>query len=59
MRQVTAPRISTGQTADEVVRAIGQPTARYAFPNGGQRLEYASGPYGKTTYMVDLDPPGA
>ena len=52
------PRISNGQTVDEVTRAMGQPTARYALSNGGQRLEYATGPYGKQTYMVDLDPSG-
>jgi hypothetical protein len=52
------PKVSNGQTADEVIRAMGQPTARYAFANGGQRLEYASGPYGKTTYMIDLDASG-
>jgi hypothetical protein len=51
-------RISNGQTADEVVRAMGPPTARYALSGGAQRLEYASGPFGKTTYMVDLDASG-
>ncbi len=52
------PRISNGQTADEVTRTMGQPKARYNLANGGQRLEYSSGPQGKTTYMVDLDPAG-
>ncbi len=52
------PRITKGQTADEVTRAMGTPTSRYNLANGVQRLEYASGPYGRTTYMVDLDPAG-
>jgi hypothetical protein len=36
----------------------GVPTAEHAMPDGGQRLEYASGPYGRTTWMVDLDATG-
>jgi hypothetical protein len=46
---------SAGSTRDEVLRAWGAPTARYALPQGGERLEYASGPYGRTTWMLDLD----
>ena len=36
----------------------GTPTAEHALPNGGHRLEYPSGPYGRTTWMVDLDAAG-
>lgn len=36
----------------------GNPTARYALPDGASRLEYASGPYGRTTWMVDVDREG-
>ena len=36
----------------------GPPTARHALQDGGQRLEYATGPYGRTTWMVDLDAAG-
>jgi len=45
--------------ADEaaVRQAWGAPTGRYALP-AGSRLEYASGPYGLTTWMVDLDAAG-
>ena len=43
---------------DEVVRRWGQPTATHALDGGRQRLEYASGPYGRTTWMIDLDPAG-
>ena len=36
----------------------GAPTAEHALPDGGRRLEYASGPYGRTTWMLDLDAAG-
>lgn len=47
--------LAAGAPAEELTRAWGQPTARYTRPEGGQRLEYATGPYGRTTWMVDLD----
>ena len=50
--------VRNGQTADEVARLMGPPTGRYALAGGGQRLEYARGPYGKHTYMIDLDASG-
>jgi hypothetical protein len=50
--------VQPGQSADEVTRSMGQPTGRYALPQGGQRLEYARGPYGKHTWMIDVDPSG-
>lgn len=50
--------VRVGQGADDVARAMGAPTARYALPDGGTRLEYARGPYGKHTYMVDVDAAG-
>ncbi len=50
--------VTNGQTADEVARLMGPPTGRYPLASGGQRLEYARGPYGKHTYMVDLDAGG-
>jgi hypothetical protein len=46
-----------GMTEAEVVRAWGPPTGRYALP-AGTRLEYALGPAGNQTWMVDLDPAG-
>jgi len=51
-------RVRVGQSAGEVVQAMGEPTGRYALPSGGTRLEYARGPYGLHTYMVDLDTAG-
>ena len=50
--------VRTGDSADAVAKAMGAPTGRYALPQGGTRLEYARGPYGKHTFMVDLDAQG-
>lgn len=44
-----------GSMAAELHKTWGPPTASYSLGGGGQRLEYASGPYGRTTWMVDLD----
>lgn len=53
---VNAPQ--TGASRDDVLRSWGQPSGRYSLPAGVERLEYASGPYGRTTWMVDLDSTG-
>jgi hypothetical protein len=50
--------VQTGQSQDEVVRLMGPPTGRYGLPQGGSRLEYARGPAGRETYMIDLDAQG-
>lgn len=47
-----------GMSSTELLQAWGAPTARYALEDGSKRLEYASGPYGRTTWMVDVDPSG-
>jgi len=47
-----------GMTEAEVVQAMGPPTGRYQLPEGPVRLEFARGPYGRHTYMVDLDGQG-
>ena len=52
------PPPAPGQSGDEVLRSWGTPTARYELPQGAQRLEYATGPYGRSTWMVDLDATG-
>ncbi|MDP1900472.1 MAG: hypothetical protein Q8K96_08465 [Rubrivivax sp.] len=44
-----------GTLQDDVVRTWGQPSARYTLPENGQRLEFATGPYGRTTWMIDVD----
>jgi hypothetical protein len=47
-----------GQTEPELLSHAGRPTGRYSMPGGGQRLEYATGPMGRQTWMVDLDAQG-
>ena len=47
-----------GMAEAEVVQAMGPPTGRYQLPEGPMRLEFARGPYGRHTYMVDLDAQG-
>ena len=37
---------------------MGEPTGREALADGGSKLEYARGPMGKHTYMVDVDAAG-
>jgi hypothetical protein len=52
-------KVLPGMGAAEVENLMGgAPTARYANPEGGTRLEYARGPMGLHTYMIDLDPAG-
>lgn len=48
------PQAAIGQTEAQVLASLGTPTSRYTLPAGAQRLEYATGPYGRTTLMVDL-----
>lgn len=50
--------LQAGQSADEVATRMGPPTGRYTLPDGTTRLEYARGPFGKHTFMVDLDAQG-
>jgi hypothetical protein len=52
------PQAQLGQSEADVLAALGQPTGRYTLPAGSQRLEYATGPYGRTTQMVDLGADG-
>ncbi len=47
-----------GTARADVLRTWGPPTAHHALPDGNDRLEYATGPYGRTTWMVDLDAAG-
>ena len=51
-------QLRAGQTEAEVLAAMGQPTGRYALDGGAQRLEFAQGPAGRVTWMVDLDAGG-
>jgi hypothetical protein len=49
---------AVGEARDAVVARWGTPTARYTMPGGVERLEYATGPFGRTTWMIDLDAGG-
>jgi hypothetical protein len=51
------PASINGMSVDDIVRKMGEPTARYRTATG-ERLEYARGPFGKHTYMIDVDPSG-
>ncbi len=50
--------LAVGQNTDQVARSLGTPTARYAMDQGASRLEFARGPFGKHTFMVDVDAAG-
>jgi hypothetical protein len=51
-----APEASwVGRSADAITRALGPPTGRSVHADGTSRLEYARGPYGRHTYMIDFD----
>jgi len=52
------PTATPGETEAALVARLGPPTGRYTLPAGGQRLEYATGPYGRTTLMVDVGADG-
>jgi hypothetical protein len=54
----SAPPLAAGTAREAVLRSWGQPTSQYDLGQGAQRLEYATGPYGKSTRMVDLDAQG-
>ena len=53
-----SPAPPAGTPADEVRRTWGTPTATYALDGGGQRLEYATGPWGRMTWMIDVGTEG-
>ena len=54
-----SPRdVRPGMSGAEVEAIMGPPHARHAQPDGGTRLEYARGPQGLHTFMVDLDAQG-
>lgn len=47
--------LRVGATEAELRARMGEPTGRYTLPGGGSRVEYARGPMGHHTYMVELD----
>lgn len=46
--------LKVGSTEREVLRVMGEPNQIYQIAQG-KRLEYARGPWGQETFMVDLD----
>ena len=50
--------VKPGMGQAEVAALIGRPTGHYPGPNGQTRVEFATGPYGRVTWMVDLDASG-
>lgn len=50
--------LQPGASADEVTQSLGKPTGEYGAADGGRRLEFAHGPFGYHTFMVDLDAQG-
>lgn len=52
------PPSVVGLDAAALEARMGPATGRHALPDGGTRLEFARGPYGLHTWMVDLDPQG-
>jgi hypothetical protein len=49
---------SVGDPVQVVTAKMGQPTAAYPEPGGGQELEYATGPSGQFTFMAHIGPDG-
>ncbi len=50
--------LQTGHVEAQVRQQMGEPTGRYPLADGATRLEYARGPVGRHTYMIDLDAQG-
>jgi len=50
--------VQPGMTEAEAAALIGRPTGRYPGPNDQTRVEFATGPYGRVTWMLDLDAAG-
>lgn len=54
----TPRSLAPGASEAEVIAVMGRVTGRYALPNGGTRLEFARGPQGRETWMIDFDAAG-
>jgi phenylpropionate dioxygenase-like ring-hydroxylating dioxygenase large terminal subunit len=50
--------VAPGDTAAAVRQRLGPATAEHSLPDGGRRLEYSGGRYGRFTLMVDTDAEG-
>ena len=54
---VDPAKLPPGSTVDSVRKTFGPPTGEYTVA-GGTRYEYATGPCGKSTWMIDFDGAG-
>jgi len=50
--------LHAGQSEADMRARMGEPTGRYPLPGGGSKIEYARGPMGQHTYMIELDAGG-
>ncbi|MBC7955668.1 MAG: hypothetical protein H7Y33_07360 [Cytophagales bacterium] len=50
--------LTPGASIEATTRAMGTPTGEASLPAGGRRLEFARGPFGKHTYMLEFDSQG-
>jgi hypothetical protein len=56
--RVSPKALQSGLSEADVQARFGTPSGRHALPGGGVRLEYATGPMGRETWMIDLDAQG-
>ena len=52
-------RLPVGTPIAQVRQSWVSPTGEYALPDGGTRLEFSQGSFGKETYMLDFDAKGS
>ena len=50
--------LGPGASQADLRARMGEPTGRTALADGGSQLEYARGPMGKHTYLIDVDASG-
>jgi hypothetical protein len=51
--------LAAGQTEADARARLGEPTVRTALPDGGARLDFARGPYGRHTWRVEVGAGGS
>lgn len=52
------PTFPPATSVEAVTQRMGTPTGEHRLPSGLRRLEFASGPFGRQTYMFDFDSSG-